>query len=139
MGDHKILELLEEAGGVVVIEEFAEGIKPYWQTVKTDRDPMQALAEAYFMDRVVPAWFRPGGERLTHLVELAKDYSVDGVVWYQLLYRESYKMQSYYFPEILKKETGLTMLTLESDYDPAETAQMSTRIETYVESIRSKK
>ena len=48
-------------------------------------------------------------------------------------------MQSYYFPEILKEETGLTMLTLESDYDPAETAQMSTRIETYVESIRSKK
>jgi benzoyl-CoA reductase/2-hydroxyglutaryl-CoA dehydratase subunit BcrC/BadD/HgdB len=139
MGDHKILELLEDAGSLVVIEEFAEGIKPYWHTVKTDGHPMQAMAEAYFMDRVVPAWFRPGGERLTHLVQLAKDYCVDGVIWYQLLYRESYKMQSHYFPEILKEETGLTMLTLESDYDPAETAQMSTRIETYVESIRSKK
>jgi benzoyl-CoA reductase/2-hydroxyglutaryl-CoA dehydratase subunit BcrC/BadD/HgdB len=139
MGDHKILELVEDAGGAVVIEEFAEGIKPYWQEVQPNGDPMQALAEAYFMDRIVPAWFRPGSERLTHLVGLAKDYSVDGVIWYQLLYRESYKMQSYYFPEILKKETGLTMLTLESDYDPAETAQMSTRIETYMESIRSKK
>ncbi len=139
MGDHKILELIEEAGGVVVIEEFAEGIKPYWQKVKTNGNLMKALAEAYFMDRVVPAWFRPGNERLAHLVQLAKDYSVDGVIWYQLLYRESYKMQSYYFPEILKKETGLSMLTLESDYDPAETAQMSTRIETYMESIRRTK
>lgn len=139
MGDHKILELVEDAGGVVVIEEFAEGIKPYWQEVQSNGDPMQALAKAYFMDRIVPAWFRPGSERLAHLVGLAKDYSVDGVIWYQLLYRESYKMQSYYFPEILKKETGLTMLTLESDYDPAETAQMSTRIETYMESIGRKK
>ncbi len=139
MGDHKILELIEEAGGVVVIEEFAEGIKPYWQKVQTNGNLMKALAEAYFMDRVVPAWFRPGNERLAHLVQLAKDYSVDGVIWYQLLYRESYKMQSYYFPEILKKETGLSMLILESDYDPAETAQMSTRIETYMESIRRTK
>jgi benzoyl-CoA reductase subunit C len=139
MGDHKILELIEEAGGVVVIEEFAEGIKPYWQKVKANGNPMRALAEAYFMDRVVPAWFRPGHERLAHLVQLARDYSVDGVIWYQLLYRESYKMESHYFPQILKKETGLTMLTLESDYDPAETAQMSTRIESYMESLRRKK
>lgn len=136
MGDHKILDLIEEAGGLVVIEEFAEGIKPYWQNVKTTGNSMTVLAEAYFMDRVVPAWFRPAAERLEHLVQLAKDFSVDGVIWYQLLYREAYKIDSYYFPEILKKETGLSMLTLESDYDPAETGQMRTRIEAYVESIR---
>lgn len=136
MGDHKILDLIEEAGGTVVIEEFAEGIKPYWQHVKTTDDPMTALAEAYFMDRVVPAWFRPATERLEYLVQLAKDFSVDGVIWYQLMYREAYKIESFYFPEILKKETGLSMLTLESDYDPSETGQMRTRIETYVESLR---
>jgi len=136
MGDRKILDLIADAGGQVVIEEFAEGIKPYWQNVKTTGDSMAALAEAYFMDRVVPAWFRPATGRFNHLVQLAKDFSVDGVIWYQLMYRESYKIESYYFPEILKKETGLSMLTLESDYDPGETGQMRTRIETYVESIR---
>jgi len=52
-----------------------------------------------------------------------------------LMIRDSYKIESYYFPEILKKETGLSMLTLESDYDPYETGQMRTRIETYIESI----
>ncbi len=136
MGDHKILDLIAEAGGQVVIEEFAEGIKPYWQHVKTTGDPMEALAKAYFMERVVPAWFRPATERGRFLIQLAKDFSVQGVIWYQLMYRESYKIESYYFPEVLKKETGLSMLTLESDYDPAETEQMRTRIETYVGSIR---
>jgi benzoyl-CoA reductase/2-hydroxyglutaryl-CoA dehydratase subunit BcrC/BadD/HgdB len=136
MGDYKIIELIESYGGNVVIEEFAEGIIPYWITVKTDADPMGALADAYFTDRVAPAWFRPGNERLEYLIQLAGDFSVNGVIWYQLLYRESYKMQSFYFPEMLRKETGLSMLTLESDYDPAETGQMSTRIETYIESIR---
>ncbi|MBN1613040.1 MAG: 2-hydroxyacyl-CoA dehydratase [Deltaproteobacteria bacterium] len=136
MGDHKIVELIESAGGNVVVEDFAEGIKPYWNTVPENDAPLNALAKTYFMDRVAPAWFRPGSERLDYLIRLARDYSVNGVVWYHLMYRESYKMQSYYFPEMLRKETGLTMLTLESDYDPAETGQMSTRIETYIESIR---
>ena len=135
MGDHKILEIIESAGGNVVVEEFAEGLKPHWTNVSINGDPMKALAKAYFMDRVAPAWFRPGNERLDYLIRLAKDYGVNGVIWYQLLYRESYKMQSYYFPEMLKKATGLGMLTLESDYDPAETGQMSTRIETFMESI----
>ena len=135
LGDHKILSLIGESGGEVVFEEFAEGIKPYLFKVKTNGDQMEALSEAYFIDRIVPAWFRPGSERLDHLIQLAKDFSVKGVIWYQLLYREAYKIESYYFPEILKKEVGIPMLTLESDYDPSETGQMRTRIETYIDSI----
>jgi len=136
MGDHMVLDLVAEAGGTVIIEDFAEGIKPYWHDVKTSGDPMDALADTYFMDRVVPAWFRPGIERQEHLINMARDFDVSGVIWYQLMYREAYKLESYYFPEILKKETGLSTLILESDYDPSETGQIRTRIETYIDSIR---
>ncbi len=135
-GDSKIVDLTEEAGGVIVIEEFGEGIRPYWEKVNPDGDLMGALADGYFMRRIPPAWFRPGKERLDFLVKLARDFKVAGVIWYQLMYRESYKTESYYFPDILKKETGLTMLTLESDYDTAEVGQMRTRLETFIESIR---
>ncbi|MFC1968961.1 2-hydroxyacyl-CoA dehydratase subunit D [Chloroflexota bacterium] len=135
LGDNKIHDLVDEAGGVIVVEEFAEGIRPYWENVTPDGDLMAALADAYFKRRVPPAWFRPGKERLEFLVKLARDYKVDGVIWYQLMYRESYKTESYYFPEILNRETGLSMLVLESDYDAAEVGQMRTRIETFIESI----
>jgi benzoyl-CoA reductase/2-hydroxyglutaryl-CoA dehydratase subunit BcrC/BadD/HgdB len=136
LGDSKILDIIGEAGGVVVVEEFAEGIKPYWQDVKTDGDLMAALADCYFIRRVPPAWFRPGRERLDFLVQLAKDFHVEGVIWYQLMYRESYKLESFYFPNILKKETGLPMLTVESDYDAAEAGPLQTRIEAFLEIIR---
>jgi len=135
-GDSKVLDLLEEAGASVVIEEFAEGIKPYWASVKVNGHVMEALADCYFMKRVCPGWFRPGRERLNFLVQLAKDFKVDGVVWYHLMYRDSYKLESYYFPNILKKETDLSMLLLESDYDPSEVGQMRTRIETFVQTLR---
>jgi len=136
MGDYRIMDIVEEAGGSVVIEEFAEGIKPYWENVRPDGNLMEALADCYFTRRVPPAWFRPGEERLNFLIKLAKDFNVSGVIWYQLMYRESYKTESYYFPDQLKRETGLSMLTLESDYDQAETEQLRTRIEAFIETIR---
>lgn len=136
LGDRKIFDMVTETGATIVAEEFAEGIKPFGYQVNLDGDPIDALAEAYFMERVAPAWFRPGNELPEHLIQLASDCAVDGVIWYQLLYRESYKIHSAYFPEMLKKETGLSVLALDSDYDPAETGQMATRIETYIESIR---
>jgi benzoyl-CoA reductase/2-hydroxyglutaryl-CoA dehydratase subunit BcrC/BadD/HgdB len=136
LGDRRVLDIIEEAGGIVVIEEFAEGIRPYWESVNPDGDLMQALADCYFMRRVPPAWFRPGKERMDFLIKLAKNFNVAGVIWYQLMYRESYKVESYYFPDILRREAGLPMLTVESDYDPSEAGAMRTRIETFIETLR---
>jgi len=135
-GDSKVTELIEDTGGLIVMEEFAEGIRPYWNKVGLDGDLLANLADTYFMDRVCPGWFRPGTERLDFLITLAKDYHAAGVVWYQLLYRESYKVESYFFPDRLKKETGLPMLTVESEYDAMETGPMKTRIETFMETLR---
>jgi benzoyl-CoA reductase/2-hydroxyglutaryl-CoA dehydratase subunit BcrC/BadD/HgdB len=135
-GDSKIMDIIETAGGAVVIEEFAEGIRPYWNSVNPEGNLMENLAASYFMDRVCPGWFRPGTERLHFLVKLAKDYAVDGLIWYHLMFRESYKVESYFFPDILKKETGLNMITVESEYDAAETGPMQTRIETFINILR---
>jgi len=134
LGD-RIIDIIEEAGGVVVIEEFGEGLKPYWENVRLDGDLMEALADCYFTRRVPPAYFRPGRERLDLVIKMAKDFNVAGVIWYQLLYRESYKTESYYFPDRLKKETGLSMLVIESEYDQTEAVQQRTRLETFMEVI----
>jgi len=134
-GDSKVMDIIEDTGGVIVMEEFAEGIRPYWGKVKLEGNLMANLADSYFMERVCPGWFRPGTERLDFLVRLARDYSAAGLIWYQLMYRESYKVESYFFPDKLKKETGLPMLVLESEYDAKETGPMKTRIETFMETI----
>jgi benzoyl-CoA reductase/2-hydroxyglutaryl-CoA dehydratase subunit BcrC/BadD/HgdB len=135
-GDSKVTDIIEESGGVVVMEEFAEGIRPYWNTVTPDGDLMANLAESYFMDRVCPGWFRPGTERLDFLIKLATEYKAAGLIWYQLMYRESYKVESYFFPDRFKKETGVPMLTVESEYDAMEAGPLKTRIETFIQTIR---
>lgn len=135
-GDYKIYDLIDGTDASVVIEEFAEGIRHYWETVHPDGDLMEALADRYFQRRVVPAWFRPGRERLDYVIQLAKEFKVDGVIWYQLMYRDAYDLEAYYFPDILKKEANLSMLKIESDYDAAETGPFRTRVETFIETIR---
>ena len=136
LGDSKVMDIIEECGGNIVIEEFAEGIRPYWETVYTEGDLMKNLAETYFIKRVCPGWFRPGTERLNFLIKLVKEYNVDGLIWYQLMFRESYKVESYFFPRMLKEEAGIPMFVVESEYDTMESSPMKTRIETFIETIK---
>jgi len=35
-GDSKVLDILKDLGATVVMEEFAEGMRPYWQNVDLD-------------------------------------------------------------------------------------------------------
>jgi len=137
MGDYKVLDMTEEAGAAIVVEEFAEGIRHYWENVQVNGDLMESLADRYFRRRMPPAWFRPSRERLDYLIELAKDFNVDGIIWYQLMYRSSYDIQSFYFEKILKKELDIPMLKIESDYDVSERGPLRTRIETFVEIIKA--
>jgi len=139
MGDYMIFNLVEETGAEIVIEEFGEGIRHYWEMVQPDGDLMESLADRYYRRRVPPAFFRPSRDRLDLIVKLAKDFNVDGVVWYQLMYNESYDMESYYFPQILEKEMGIPMLKIESDYDTSEVLSFRTRVETFIEIIRGRK
>ncbi len=137
MGDYKVLEMAEEAGASIVIEEFAEGIRHYWENVRVNGDLMESLADRYFRRRVPPAWFRPSRERLDYLIELARDFKVDGIIWYQLMYRSSYDIQAFYFEKLLKKELDIPMLKIQSDYDVSERGPLRTRIETFVEIIKA--
>jgi len=138
MGDYKVLEIAENAGANIVIEEFAEGLRHFWENVHVNGDLMQTLADRYFRRRIPPAWFRPSRERLDYLIKLARDFNIDGIIWYQLMYRSSYDIQAFYFEKLLKKELDIPMLKVESDYDVSERGPLRTRVETFVEIIKAR-
>ena len=136
MGDHKILDLLEASGAQVIIEYFDEGLRDYWENVANNGDLMKALADSYFMKKIPGPYFRPSRERLDFILKLARDFKVDGILWYQLMYRDGADIQSYRFSQILKKESDIPMLKLQSDWDIAgEIGPFRTRIEAFVETM----
>jgi len=138
VGDYKVIDLLEEAGASVVIEEFCEGLTDYWQAIDTDDDPMHALAANYFANSVPGAFFRGAAkERFGFLLKLAQDFKVDGIVWYSLMHRESYDIEGYLFHEVASQH-NLPMLKVISNYDASETGAIRTRIETFIETIKAR-
>jgi benzoyl-CoA reductase/2-hydroxyglutaryl-CoA dehydratase subunit BcrC/BadD/HgdB len=96
---------------------------------------MEALAQRYFMERVPPAFFRPSRERIDFIVKLAAEFRVDGILWYQLMYRDGYDIQSFYFEKIVKEKVGIPVLKIQSDYDTSEIGPLRTRIEAFIEMI----
>jgi benzoyl-CoA reductase/2-hydroxyglutaryl-CoA dehydratase subunit BcrC/BadD/HgdB len=136
-GDYKVIDLLEETGASIVIEEFSEGVRHYQQRIEPNGDLIRALADRYLRRRVPPAFFHGViKNRFDYLLKLVKEFKVDGVVWYSLMYRDSYDREGLLFPQALKKERGIPLLKLNSDYDIAETGPMRTRIETFIEIIK---
>jgi benzoyl-CoA reductase/2-hydroxyglutaryl-CoA dehydratase subunit BcrC/BadD/HgdB len=136
LGDSRIVDLLEEAGASIVIEEFSEGLRRYWQDAGSGDDPMQALAECYFAKRLPDAFFRGAAkERIDFFLGLIQRFKADAVVWYTLAYRDSFEVEGYIFHKTLEN-LGVPMLRLSSDYEIAETGGLRTRIETFVSTIQ---
>ncbi len=135
-GDYRILDMIEAAGGNVVIEEFGEGIRHYWEKVNPEGNLLEALADRYFTRRVPPAWFRPGKERQEFVVKLANEFKVQGAIWYQMMNRETDEFESYWYPDVLRKGAGVPMLKLVSDYDSIERGRFNTLLETFLDGIR---
>jgi benzoyl-CoA reductase/2-hydroxyglutaryl-CoA dehydratase subunit BcrC/BadD/HgdB len=118
------------------MEEFSEGLRNYQQHTTIEEDSIRALAESYFTDRVPGAFFRGAArERIDFLTGILRDYNADAVVWYTLMYRESYDVEGHILQRVLEK-LGIPVLFLSSDYDNAETGSFKTRIETFVDMIR---
>jgi benzoyl-CoA reductase/2-hydroxyglutaryl-CoA dehydratase subunit BcrC/BadD/HgdB len=135
LGDYKIHDLIEETGASIVIEEFCEGTKKYWENVKTNGDVIRALADSYFMRSVPGAFFRGSyKERFDYLLKLITDFKVNGVVWYSLMYRDAYDVEGYLFGRMMDK-LKVPFLKVSSDYNDSEIGALRTRIETFIEVI----
>ena len=64
-----------------------------------------------------------------------KDFDIEGVIWYELVCCETYDSESYFF-EHKMNEMGIPMLTLESSYGTADTGQMKTRVDGFIEILK---
>jgi benzoyl-CoA reductase/2-hydroxyglutaryl-CoA dehydratase subunit BcrC/BadD/HgdB len=135
-GDYAILELVESAGGEVVVEEVCEGIRYYWQSIDHTGDLLRSLARGYLQERLPCAFMRYSSKkRLDFALKLIQDYKVSGVLWYELLYCETYDSESYFFTQRLN-EHHIPMLKLESEYGAANVGQMKIRIDAFIELVK---
>jgi len=132
----KLHHLLELAGAVVVAEESCTGTRLFNDLVRPEKsldDQLTAIAERYM--NIHCACFTPNQERLDDVVRMAREYDVDGVIHYNLQFCHTYANEAVSVKRRLDKE-GIPLLRIETDYSDADTGQLKTRIEAFLEMVR---
>jgi benzoyl-CoA reductase/2-hydroxyglutaryl-CoA dehydratase subunit BcrC/BadD/HgdB len=141
VGDYVVPRLIEEAGGVVAAEFLDEGMRHCAWNPETDGDLMKNLAETYYVKRTPPSIFQPAWEeRVEFVKKLIKDSDIDAVVWYELSFEEIYDMECSVLTKALN-EIKVPLLKLESSYEYSREAvgPLTTRIESFIESVKRRR
>lgn len=137
-GDEKIVEILEdELGAFVVAEDNCTGMKPIYNQIPENGDVYQNLANGY-LDQ--PPCFRmnPIEDAIKFSVNLAKEYNVDGIVYYYLKFCLAYAIMTREYIETFQK-LGIPMLVISGDYSGGDVGQIRTRLEAFVEVLAERK
>lgn len=131
-GNTKVPEIIESKGGVIVAEESCTGTRSFWELVDEDKDPMLALAERYI--RIPCSCMTPNDRRIDNILELAREFKVDGVVYYTLQFCHGYNIERYKVQQALKK-AGIPMLSIETDYSDSDVEQIGLRVDAFMEML----
>ena len=128
----KKLQLLEDAGGLVVCYENCGGQKDAGFSVDEEGDVMDALAEKYLA--IGCSVMSPNPRRMEDLKRLTERYRIDGVVEIVLTACHTYAVESTSVRR-LTHSLGKGYLALETDYSPGDQEQMATRVGAFLEML----
>jgi benzoyl-CoA reductase/2-hydroxyglutaryl-CoA dehydratase subunit BcrC/BadD/HgdB len=132
----KLPYIIESSGAVIVGEESCIGSRNTRDLVDETGDTVEEMLDA-LVDRYMKidcACFTPNPERLEHIVAMARDLKVDGVIHYGLSFCQPYAMEAFKVEKALTA-AGIPLLSLETDYSLEDVEQLKTRVEAFVEMI----
>ena len=136
-GAERVLELIEDAGAVVVAMENCTGLKPILDDVDLDEpDIIRAIARKYY--HLPCSVMTPNTRRFETLRSLAakfRPHCVIELVWQACL---TYDIESFHVRKLVEEEFHLPYLKITTDYSPSDSARISARVETLFETIRAR-
>ena len=133
----KLPFLIESSGAVIVGEESCIGTRNTRDLVEESGETLDELLDA-LVDRYLKidcACFTPNVERLDHIVEMARDLKVNGVVHYGLSFCQPYAMEALKVGKALEA-ADIPMLAIETDYSMEDVEQLKTRVEAFLEMLQ---
>ena len=136
-GAERVMDIIEESGGLVVCQENCTGLKPLLEDVDAEADdPLRAIAETYF--RLPCSVMTPNDRRMDLLKQLADEYRpqcVIELVWQACL---TYDVESVRVRKQTEDELGLPYLRIETDYSPSDSARIALRVQALFETAQTR-
>jgi len=134
-GAERVVDIIENHGGLVVCMENCTGVKPALEDVEADDpDPIHAVARKYFD---LPCSVMTRNERrLESLKRLVSEYRPACVIdlsWQACL---TYDIESTLVRRLVSGRLGLPYMRIETDYSPSDSARIAVRVEALFETAR---
>jgi benzoyl-CoA reductase/2-hydroxyglutaryl-CoA dehydratase subunit BcrC/BadD/HgdB len=136
-GAERVVEIIEDKGGLIVCQENCTGLKPILEDVDASApNLLQALAEKYFALHC--SVMTKNQNRLDWLARLVEEYRPDCIIeliWQACL---TYDVESH-FVRRLAEDLGLPYLKIETDYSPSDSERIAVRVEALYETVHQRK
>lgn len=133
-GAERVLELIEQAGAIVVAMENCTGLKPILDDVDLDApDPVRAIAQKYYhlpCSVMTPNLGR--FDSLRSLVAKFRPHCIIELVWQACL---TYDIESFQVRRLATEQLQLPYLKITTDYSQWDSARISARVQALLETI----
>ncbi len=133
--DTKFIEMVENLGARIVIDEHCTGTRYFDKEVEVNGDLLNAISERYIKRIPCPSKDWPERTRLDHIVQLAKDYNVQGAIIMITKFCDPHELDTPAIKESLEKDIGIPTIFLEFDVT-VPIGQFKTRVEAFLEILR---
>jgi bzd-type benzoyl-CoA reductase N subunit len=140
--DIALIELIEESGANVVVDDHCLGVRSFWHDVQVNTNPIHSLSVRYIENVACPRTYkqreqgykRDMDNRFGYLLEFAKEYNVKGVILYIIRYCDTFELDAPGVREYFQK-AGYPVLHIEDDYSVTTIGQLKTRVQAFLEMI----
>jgi len=135
LGSEKIIALVEESGGLVVVMENCGGYKTVdiLADESDQRDPLRVLAEKYM--KIPCSVMSPNRGRLELIDKMIDEFQIDGVIDLTWQACHTYNIESFWVSDLVKQK-GLPFLQIETDYSASDRETLRVRIEAFLEMVK---
>jgi len=128
-----VVQAIEESGGQIVIDDLDMGTRHYDTLVDETVEPIRALAERY-LNRVPCPCKHPTNARMDHILKLAEDYRVKGVILLNQKYCDTHLYDRPWIEHTLKEHDIPILFVEHSDIGWAG-GKFKTMVQAFMEMI----
>lgn len=128
-----LLNMVEELGGSVVIDDLCSTTRTFWHPVEEDGDPLGALAH-HTIENPVCACMHPAEARFDYMLSLAREYNAQGIIYFNLMYCDPFLYEGTLFKKKFE-EQGIPTTVLQAEHTSSSMGQLRTRVQAFLEML----
>ncbi len=135
MDDPSWVKIIEDKGGLFVADTLCHGTMYFGNEMEYDKSDLVGSIADYYLNRLVcPRMIDNRDELHEYILNTAKEYQVDGLVYQKMQNCECWGGENVFLEGELK-EVGIPLLNLDREQKMANVGQLEVRAEAFVEMI----